>query len=155
LIIPKRESFLFNRYYTMLKNKIINRLSEKGLRVTPQRIAILEAINSLDNHPSAENIIEFIKKNYPNISVGTVYKVLDSFVENKLLQKVKTESGTMRFDPLLNRHHHLYCETSDRIEDYEDEKLDELISDYFQKKGIKNFNIQNIQLHITGNFKKK
>lgn len=137
----------------MKKDEIISKLSEKGLRVTPQRMAILEAINSLDNHPSAENIIAYIKENYPNISVGTVYKVLDSFVENKLLKKVKTESGTMRFDPLVNKHHHLYCEESDRIEDYEDEKLDELISDYFAKKGIKNFNIQNIQLHITGTFK--
>lgn len=137
----------------MKKDEIINKLSEKGLRVTPQRIAILEAVNSLANHPTAENIIEYIKENYPNISVGTVYKVLDSFVENKLLKKVKTESGTMRFDPLVNRHHHLYCEASDRIEDYKDDTLDELINDYFAKKGIKNFNIQNIQLHITGTFK--
>jgi len=137
------------------KENIIESLSAKGLRVTPQRVAILEAISSLDNHPSAENIIEFTKANYPNISIGTVYKVLDSFVENKLLKKVKTESGTMRFDPLLNKHHHLYCESSDRIEDFEDETLDELISNYFQKKGIKNFNIQNIQLHITGTFKNK
>lgn len=137
----------------MKKDEIISKLSEKGLRVTPQRMAILEAINSLDNHPSAENIIAYIKENYPNISVGTVYKVLDSFVENKLLKKVKTESGTMRFDPLVNRHHHLYCEASDRIEDYKDDTLDELINDYFAKKGIKNFNIQNIQLHITGTFK--
>lgn len=139
----------------MNKENIIESLSAKGLRVTPQRVAILEAISSLDNHPSAENIIEFTKANYPNISIGTVYKVLDSFVENKLLKKVKTESGTMRFDPLLNKHHHLYCESSDRIEDFEDETLDELISNYFQKKGIKNFNIQNIQLHITGTFKNK
>jgi len=137
------------------KEKIIEILSDKELRVTPQRIAILEAIASLDNHPSAENIIDFVKKNYANISVGTVYKVLDSFVENRILKKVKTESGTMRFDPLLKKHHHLYCEASDRIEDYQDDKLDNLIIEYFQKKGIKNFNIQNIQLHITGTFKNK
>lgn len=139
----------------MNKELIAKSLTTKGLRVTPQRVAILEAIVSLDNHPSAENIIDFVKKNYPNISVGTVYKVLDSFIENNLLKKVKTESGTMRFDPLLNKHHHLYCETSDRIEDYKDEKLDALINKYFKKKGIKNFDIENVQLHITGNFKNK
>jgi len=128
-------------------------LSEKGLRVTPQRIAILGAIMELNNHPTAENIIEYIKKNHPNISVGTVYKVLDSFVENNLLKKVKTEGGIMRYDPLQSSHHHLYCEETDRIEDYEDEELDQLITDYFNKKGIKNFKIQNIQLQITGTFK--
>ena len=133
--------------------EIATKLSEKGLRVTPQRIAILGAIIKLDNHPTAENIIEYIKKNHPNISVGTVYKVLDSFVENSLLKKVKTESGIMRYDPLLANHHHLYCEETDRIEDFEDEKLDELINAYFNKKGIENFKIQDIKLQITGTFK--
>ena len=133
--------------------EIANKLSEKGLRVTPQRIAILGAILKLKNHPTAENIIEYIKTNHPNISVGTVYKVLDSFVENSLLKKVKTEGGIMRYDPIQSHHHHLYCEETDRIEDFEDEKLDQLITEYLNKKGIKNFNIQNIQLHITGTFK--
>lgn len=137
----------------MKKQEIAAKLSEKGLRVTPQRIAILGAIIRLNNHPTAENIIEYIKKNHPNISVGTVYKVLDSFVENDLLKKVKTESGIMRYDPLSANHHHLYCEETDRIEDYEDENLDALIAEYFKKKGIKDFDIQNIQLHITGTFK--
>ena len=137
----------------MDSKNIANKLSEKGLRVTPQRIAILGAIMQLNNHPTAEKVIEYIKENHPNISVGTVYKVLDSFVENNLLKKVKTESGTMRYDPIQSGHHHLYCVESDRIEDYEDEKLDELISDYFHKKGIKNFKIENIQLQITGKFK--
>ena len=133
--------------------EIATKLSEKGLRVTPQRIAIFGAIIKLDNHPTAENIIEYIKKNHPNISVGTVYKVLDSFVENSLLKKVKTESGIMRYDPLLANHHHLYCQETDRIEDFEDQKLDELINEYFDKKGIKNFKIQDIKLQITGTFK--
>ena len=133
--------------------EIANKLSEKGLRVTPQRIAILGAIVNLDNHPTAENIIAYIKEKHPNISTGTVYKVLDSFVENSLLAKVKTESGIMRYDPLQSSHHHLYCESTERIEDYEDAGLDELIIEYFAKKGIKNFEIQNIQLHITGKFK--
>ncbi|MCB9302889.1 MAG: transcriptional repressor [Lewinellaceae bacterium] len=121
----------------MYAKEIAYKLSEKGLRVTPQRIAILGAIMKLNNHPTAENIIDYIKKNHPNISIGTVYKVLDSFVENNLIKKVKTESGIMRYDPLQSSHHHLYCEETDRIEDYEDEKLDELIIDYFNKKELK------------------
>jgi Fur family peroxide stress response transcriptional regulator len=137
----------------MKAREIADQLSEKGLRVTPQRIAILGAILNLNNHPTAENIIEYTKKNHPNISVGTVYKVLDSFVENNLIKKVKTDRGIMRYDPLQSSHHHLYCMDTDRIEDYKDEQLDELIIDYFNKKGIKNFNIQNIQLQITGTFK--
>ena len=137
----------------MNQKEIASKLSEKGLRVTPQRIAIFGAIIKLNNHPTAESIIEYIKKNHPHISVGTVYKVLDSLVEKELLKKVKTEGGIMRYDPLQSSHHHLYCEESDRIEDYQDEKLDELITAYFKENGIKDFKIENIQLHISGKFK--
>lgn len=128
------------------------KLQEKGLKVTPQRVAIYEAIVKLKNHPTAENVIEYIKANHPNISVGTVYKVLDSLVENELLKKVKTEKDIMRYDAVLSNHHHLYCAETDRIEDYEDEKLNTLINEYFKKNKIKNFKVQDIKLQITGKF---
>ena len=129
-------------------------LKEKGLKVTPQRVAIFEAITHLKNHPTAENIIAYIKKNHPNISVGTVYKVLDSFVENKLLSKVKTEKDIKRYDSVLTNHHHLYCTETDRIEDYEDDQLNELIENYFKTHKIKNFNIQEVKLQISGKLNK-
>ncbi len=138
-----------------MPNFFIDRLQEKGLKVTPQRVAIFEAIVKLNNHPTAENIIEYIKSNHPNISVGTVYKVLDSLVENALLKKVKTEKDVMRYDAILSNHHHLYCSETDRIEDYEDEELNALINDYFKKHKIKNFKVQDIKLQITGQFNTK
>ncbi len=129
-----------------------NQLSEKGLKVTPQRVAIYEAVVMLKNHPTAENIIDYIKKNHPNISVGTVYKVLDSLVENRLLKKVKNEKDVMRYDAILQKHHHLYCNQTERIEDYEDPELDQLITQYFQKKKVKGFKVNDITLQITGEF---
>lgn len=131
-----------------------DKLKEKGLKVTPQRLAIFEAIFELNNHPTAENVIDYIKINHSNISVGTVYKVLDSLVENNLLKKVKTEKGFMRYDSVLSNHHHLYCSQTDRIEDYEDHELNQLLIDYFKTKKIQNFNIQDIKLQITGKFNK-
>ena len=131
------------------------KLKEKGLKVTPQRVAIYEAIVTLKNHPTAENVMEYIKANHPNISVGTVYKVLDSLVENKLLKRVKTEKDLMRYDSVLSEHHHLYCSETQRIEDYDDEQLNKMISNYFKKKKIKNFTIQDVKLQITGKFNNK
>ena len=136
-----------------MDNFFREQLKEKGLKVTPQRVAIYEAIVNLNNHPTAENVIEYVKANHPNISVGTVYKVLDSLVENSLLKKVKTEKDIMRYDAVLSNHHHLYCVETDRIEDYEDDELNQLINDYFKKKTIKNFKVTDIKLQITGKFK--
>ncbi|HRH02923.1 MAG TPA: transcriptional repressor [Bacteroidia bacterium] len=128
-------------------------LSQKGLKITPQRMAIYEAVVKLKNHPTAENIIEYIKKNHPNISVGTVYKVLDSLVVNELLRKVKNEKDVMRYDAILHQHHHLYCSETDRIEDFEDQELDGLLKNYFAGKKIKGFKIKDITLQISGEFK--
>jgi len=129
------------------------KLIEKGLKVTPQRIAILEAIVKLNNHPTAENIIEYIRKNHPNIATATVYKVLDALVSGELIKKVKTERDIMRYDAIMESHHHLYCSESDRIEDYHDDELNELLEKYFEKKGIPDFKIEDIKLQIIGKFK--
>ncbi len=136
----------------MKADEISFQLNEKGLKVTPQRIAIFEAIIKLRNHPTAENIIEYIRNNHPNIATATVYKVLEALSSNNLIKKVKTEKDVMRYDAVLEKHHHLYCSESDRIEDYKDEELDTLLKKYFQKKEIPYFNIENINLQIIGKF---
>ena len=132
--------------------EIRNSLISKGLRVTPQRLSIFEAIIKLRNHPTAEEIIAFIRQDQPNIATGTVYKVLDSLAENGLISKVKTEKDIMRYDAMMVNHHHLYCVDSDKIKDYVDEELDELISGYFAKKEIAGFKIEDIKLQINGKF---
>ena len=133
--------------------QISKKLKDAGLKVTPQRHAILEAVYTLGNHPTAEQIIDFIRKAHPGIATGTVYNVLDVLVENKLVRRVKTDKDAMRYDGILQKHHHIYCAESDRIEDYFDEELDDLLQDYFSKKKLTNFNIEDINLQIKGNFK--
>lgn len=151
----KRESFSSKNNSMIISNKDIRELfTEKGLKVTPQRIAILEAIYKLDNHPTAEDIIINIRKNNPNIAIGTVYKVLDTLVENQIITKVKTDKDIMRYDGVIKKHHHLYCSTCDLIEDYVDEELDELIKNHFKNKNIEGFKMEGIVLQIRGTFDK-
>ena len=134
--------------------EIRNKLIEKGLKVTPQRIAILEAIIKINNHPTAENIIDYIRNNHPNIATATVYKVLDALVANEIIRKVKTERDVMRYDAVMENHHHLYCSESNRIEDFIDTELNEMIDKYFEKKKIPDFKIEDVKLQIIGKFLK-
>jgi Fur family peroxide stress response transcriptional regulator len=131
---------------------IINILTEKGLRITPQRIVIYEAIRKLNNHPTADDIAAFIKQDHPNIATGTVYKVLESLVVNGLVKKVKTEKDVMRYDAIMENHHHLYCAESDRIADYYNNEINELLAEYFRINGIPDFEIEDIKLQIIGKF---
>jgi len=137
----------------MIEN-IKKRLSEKGLKITPQRMAILDAIYTLQNHPTAEQIIEFIRQKHPNIAKGTVYQVLDTFTANQIIRRVKTDRDIMRYDGILDNHHHLYCSECDLIEDFFDEELDELLNNHFKNKKINGFKMENIVLQIRGTFDK-
>lgn len=118
-------------------------------------MAILKAVYDLDNHPTAEHIIEHIRINHPNIASGTVYKVLETLVEKGLINKVKTERDVMRYDAIRDRHHHLYCSESDRIDDYVDHELDKFLEGYFQKNKIPGFKVEEIKLQINGKFLKR
>lgn len=136
----------------MKAEDLSNRLSEKGLKVTPQRIAVLEAISGLKSHPVADTIIENIRKNNPNISTATVYKILDAFVSHGLIRRVKTEKDIMRYDPITESHHHIYCTGSETIKDYHDNELNMLLREYFERKKIPGFRIDDLRLHIIGNY---
>ena len=138
----------------VLIEDIRNKFSQKGLKITPQRVVILEAIYKLNNHPTADNIIENIRESHPNIATGTVYKVLETLVENGLIRKVKTDKDIMRYDGIIENHHHLYCSKCDLIEDYIDEDLDNLLNNHFKDKNIKGFKIEDIVLQIRGTFDK-
>jgi Fur family peroxide stress response transcriptional regulator len=134
--------------------QIKDKLVEKGLKVTPQRIAILEAIYMLDNHPDADRILDYIKNRYPGIASATVYKILDTLVEKQIILRVKTDKDSMRYDGILENHHHLYNSETNAIRDYWNEDLDQLLKDYFAGHKIENFEISEIKLQISGKFLK-
>lgn len=127
-------------------------LKKMGLKVTPQRLAVLQAVTTLHSHPTADEIGQFIRKEYPNIGTGTVYKTLDTLVEKGIIRRVKTDQGLLRYDPVTKSHHHLYCAISERIEDYYDEELNTMLEDYFRRKKIRGFDIEEIRLQIIGRF---
>lgn len=138
----------------MADQSMVKILVQYGLKVTPQRLAILEIIVKLENHPTAENIIRLIRLNHPNIAAGTVYKTLDTFSKKGLISKVITDLDTVRYEAVTKKHHHLYCPDSERIEDYVDDSLFELIEKYLGKNKIPYFEIEDIKLQIVGKFKK-
>ncbi len=127
-------------------------LHENGLRITPQRLEVLNTILQLKNHPTAEQIIASIQVKNPNIAVGTIYKTLETFVNCGLIKKVKTDDDFMRYDAITEMHHHLYSSKSERIEDYFDEELNRILTEYFSDNKILNFRIEDLKLQIIGRF---
>ena len=121
------------------KNGLINQFFEKcrqsGLSVTPQRLAVYKALISDDNHPSPDMIHKSVKPDFPTISFATVYKILETFEKKGIISKVTTLHNTLRYDPLIERHHHIICVKCKRIIDLKSKDLDALPIPVKVKKG--------------------
>lgn len=107
------------------------------------------------NHPTVESIIEYVTHKHVSIAVGTIYKILETYVVKGIIHKVKTDKDFVRYDSITDTHHHLYSIDGDRIEDYFDDSLDTLLDGYFRNKKIDNFRIEGMKLQITGYFTNK
>jgi Fur family transcriptional regulator, stress-responsive regulator len=95
-------------------------LRDAGVRVTPQRRAILDAILGAGAaHPSADEILREARRRLPELSRGTVYNTLAEFVRVGFLQTVET-GGAVRYDRNLDEdHQHFRCRSCGRLFDVE------------------------------------
>ncbi len=98
-------------------NSILLKLRKNGLRVTPQRCAILEHLIGNKNHPPAEAIYEEVKKRYPMMSLSTVYNTLDALLAIGEIQELLLEDKRIRFDPDPSPHHHFQCLKCGKVKD--------------------------------------
>jgi Fur family transcriptional regulator, peroxide stress response regulator len=82
----------------------------QGLKVTPQRQCIFRALHHNPAHPSAESVYEVVRAEMPSISLRTVYQTLNDLAAMGELRQLSLGTGSARFDPNLDSHHHLVCD---------------------------------------------
>jgi Fur family peroxide stress response transcriptional regulator len=90
---------------------------QAGLKITPQRMAVYDALAESRDHPSAEMVFKKVRKIFPNISLDTVNRTLLSLKEIGLAQIVPAPGGPKRFDGDVSSHQHFKCVKCKRIVD--------------------------------------
>ncbi len=101
----------------------IDQLRARRLAVTPQRLAVLAALRTLPDHPTAEKIYQEVRLKLPAISFNTVYKTLEVFCQKGLATKVNPLHEMARYDRTTREHAHLICRICHRIMDLDWEPL--------------------------------
>ncbi len=101
----------------MAMKEVIDRYREKGLRLTPQRLAILEFLEGNVDHPTAEDIFHAVKMKYPMISLATIYNTIQALKELGNLQEITIDPERKHYDPNTSPHHHIVCTRCNRIGD--------------------------------------
>ncbi len=109
-------------------------LRSRGLKVTNQRLLILEALNACqDKHLTAEEIYEIVKADCPEIGLATVYRTIQLLLELHLVDRINLDDGFVRYEigsatesESKHRHHHLICNKCGKVLSFQDDLLEEL-----------------------------
>lgn len=97
--------------------KIVAKYKDKGLRLTPQRIAILRFLEGNTNHPTAEDIFKEVKKGNPTLSFATVYNTLQALRDKGEVLEITIDPAKRHYDPNTAPHHHIVCTDCNEIQD--------------------------------------
>ncbi len=124
--------------------------TDKKYRMTRQREVVLEEVRS-GLHPTADEVYEKVRKRLPQISMGTVYRNLDTLVSLGHIQKLGPSNPQMRFDGNTCEHYHITCVHCGKIEDTAFENTDDCIKNLENALGnLTKFGIFGHKLEFIG-----
>lgn len=127
--------------------KAIEKLKKSGVRITPQRHAVLEYLLTSMTHPTADEIYRALEEKFPNMSVATVYNNLRVLKETDLVQELTYGDNSSRFDCNMEDHYHIKCTSCGKIVDFDYPILDEVESLAEQVTG---FNVSHHRMELYG-----
>lgn len=130
-------------------------LRKKGLKVTTQRIAVLEALSEeRDSHLTAEEIYNKVKAGSPDIGLATIYRTIQMLLELKIIDRIYLDDGYVRYelghvyeDEDSHHHHHLICVKCGRVRSFQGDLLGEFEKKMEEKTG---FQIQDHDVKLYG-----
>lgn len=105
-------------------------------RHTIQKDMVLDAVQSLRNHATAEEVYEYVKSGHPSIGKGTVYRNLHVLAEEGLIRRIQIPNGSDRFDHNLDEHYHARCIKCQRIFDVDMDSMPDLIAKIRNNNGF-------------------
>jgi Fur family peroxide stress response transcriptional regulator len=118
-------------------DQTITKLKEAGIRVTPQRIAIIQYLIASTAHPTAEQIHDDLAANFPHMSVATVYNNLGLLTDLGLVEEMNVADTAVHFDFPLQPHYHAVCTNCGKIVDFSDPQLSEVQAHAAKETGFK------------------
>lgn len=118
-------------------------LREKGLKVTSQRLLVLEIMAAHPGeHLTAEELYELAREQYPEIGLATIYRTVQVLVDLHVIGKVSFDDGYARYEleaageDCRHHHHHAICQSCGRVLSFEDDLLDNLEQALFAATGF-------------------
>lgn len=103
---------------------VTQRFRDAGRRVTPQRVAVFEVLCEHGGHPTVDQVYQRVRKQFPMISLNTVYQTMEALVDLKMVTPLGYGLEAMRYETDSTPHHHGVCLACKRIIDVFDATLE-------------------------------
>jgi Fur family ferric uptake transcriptional regulator len=132
------------------KQRFLDFLATKNLRMTSQRQAIIETVFTTEEHFTAEQLLEWSRERDKSVSRATVYRTLPLLTESGLVREMDFGKDYKFYDPNYAdhpNHNHIICHDCEKIVEFESEKIARLESEISHELG---FSIKTQRLQITG-----
>ncbi len=124
--------------FTSRLDHMLERLKEKGFRITPQRVAIVEILAKSWAHPGVDQIYREVTKKFPTTSLATVYKTITLLKELGEVMEMGFGGGSNRYDGKNpNPHPHIMCVKCKSITDPDLSSLNEMSKELSEETGYK------------------
>jgi Fe2+ or Zn2+ uptake regulation protein len=102
-----------------MKESIIKKMREEGLKLTPQRLAVIEVLIQKNLfHPSADLIYHEARKKVKSLSLSTVYSILNEFSKHGIIKMLEFDRMENRYEANMTEHINLICKGCKKIMDY-------------------------------------
>jgi Fur family peroxide stress response transcriptional regulator len=132
-------------------------LEASGRRMTRQRAAVYNHLRGVDHHPTAEDVYNHVKAVLPSISLATVYKALEAFVDSGLATKLVVANDSARYDARGDHHYHLRCLQTGRVEDvptaFDPDLIAKIDPDLRSTLEARGFKVTGYRLELVGYYK--
>lgn len=92
-------------------------LKSRGYRITPQRVAIIRILKDHEGHPGAEEVFRYAIQLYPNISMATVYNVMEVLEKEGIIRAIAVSKNLRRYDSNIKPHSHFICNSCRKVFD--------------------------------------
>lgn len=116
------------RYSAQRLGEFVARCRNRGIAVTPQRLAVVQALLDSENHPSTDEIYAAVRRRHPHVSLATVHRILEQFCTVGEARKVTLLHDVARYDGNVAPHHHVLCVRCRRVQDIEIPEVEQLLS---------------------------
>lgn len=115
------------KYSAQRLGEFVARCRQRGIAVTPQRLAVVQALLDSENHPSTDEICAAVRRKHPHVSLATVHRILEQFCEVGEARKVTLLHDVARYDGNVEPHHHVLCIRCRRVQDIEIPEVNKLL----------------------------